>query len=136
VAETLTVDIVTPEGKACSENVAMVTLPGVDGRIGVLPLHVRLIAHIVPGEVVLHSASRARSIAVGAGLAAIGGTRVTVLTDMAIPAERIDEAAVDAARQRALDRLQEKLSDEELASVNASLIRSLAQLRVKRRHRT
>jgi F0F1-type ATP synthase epsilon subunit len=54
---------------------------------------------------------------------------------MAIAAERIDEALVEEARARAAARLQEKISDEEVASVNASLVRSLAQLQVKRRKR-
>jgi F-type H+-transporting ATPase subunit epsilon len=54
---------------------------------------------------------------------------------MAIAAEHIDEAKVEEARQRAEARLHEKLSDEEVASTNASLARSLAQLHVKRRHR-
>jgi F-type H+-transporting ATPase subunit epsilon len=57
---------------------------------------------------------------------------VVVVTDMAIPAEQIDEAIVEEARQRAAARLLEKISDEEVATVNASLARSLAQLRVKR----
>ena len=61
--------------------------------------------------------------------------RVSIVTDMAIPADKIDEAKAEEAHQRALARLEEKLSDEEVASVNASLVRSLAQLHVKRRHR-
>ena len=63
------------------------------------------------------------------------GHYVTILTDLAIPAEKIDEAKAEEARQRAEARLREKLSDEEVASVNASLARSLAQLQVKRRQR-
>jgi F-type H+-transporting ATPase subunit epsilon len=55
---------------------------------------------------------------------------------MAVAAQTIDEAKAEDARQRALARLSEKISDEEVASVNAALARSLAQLRVKRRHRT
>ncbi len=54
---------------------------------------------------------------------------------MAIPSERIDEAKAEEARQRAEARLREKLSDEEVASVNASLVRSVAQLQVRRRRR-
>jgi F-type H+-transporting ATPase subunit epsilon len=57
------------------------------------------------------------------------------VTDMAIPAENIDEARAEEARQRAAARLQDKLSDEEVASVNAALAHSLAQLNVKRRRR-
>jgi F0F1-type ATP synthase epsilon subunit len=51
------------------------------------------------------------------------------------PADNIDEAKILEARQRAEARLREKISAEEVASVNASLARSLAQLHVKRRRK-
>jgi F0F1-type ATP synthase epsilon subunit len=54
---------------------------------------------------------------------------------MAVAADKIDEAKVEEARQRAEARLREKVSAEEIASINASLARSLAQLRVKRRRK-
>lgn len=72
-------------------------------------------------------------LAVGEGLASISGERVAIVTDMAVAAENIDEAKAEEARQRAAARLREKISSEEIASVNASLARSLAQLNVKRR---
>ena len=65
----------------------------------------------------------------------ITGERVSILTDMAVSAESIDEAKAEEARRRAEARLREKMSDEEVASVNAMLAKSLAQLHVKRRHR-
>ncbi len=74
-------------------------------------------------------------LAVGEGLMEVTGDHVALLTDIAIPAEQIDKAKVEEARQRAAARLSEKLSDEEVASVNSGLARSLAQLPVKRRHR-
>jgi F-type H+-transporting ATPase subunit epsilon len=54
---------------------------------------------------------------------------------MVIAAESIDEAKAEEARQRAEARLREKVSAEEVASANAALARSLAQLRVRRRRR-
>ena len=54
---------------------------------------------------------------------------------MAIDADRIDEAKVEDARQRALARLADKISDEEVATVNASLARAVAQLHVRKRRR-
>ena len=132
---TLRLEIVTPQAIAFSEDVDMVTLPSVVGQIGVLPEHVRLITQIVPGEIIVNRNGQESCLAVGEGLVEITGTRVAIVTDMAIPAERIDEAQVEEARARAAARLQEKISDEEVASVNASLVRSLAQLQVKRRRR-
>jgi len=90
---------------------------------------------MVPGEIVVRKGGRDLFLAVGGGFVEVTGTRVSVLTDMAVAADRIDEAKAEEARLRAEARLREKLSDEEVASTNASLARSLAQLKVKRRHR-
>ena len=133
MANTLKLEIVTPEGKVYSEDVELVTLPGVEGQMGVYPQHVPLITQMVPGELIVRKDGRDLFIATGEGLIEVTADRVAILTDLAIPADRIDEAKAEEARQRAEARLREKLSDEEVASVNASLARSLAQLRVKRR---
>ena len=135
MTETLRLEIVTPDGKAYSEDVEMVTLTGVDGEIGILPQHARLMTRMVPGEVVVRRAGRDQFLAMGGGLVEVTGSRVSILTDMAVAADRIDEAKAEEARLRAEARLREKLSAEEIATINASLARSLAQLRVKRRHR-
>jgi len=132
---TLKFEIVTPEETVYSENVEMVTLPAVVGQIGIYPLHTPLITQMVPGEIIVRANGRDLFIASGEGLIEVTGDRVAVLTDLAIAADRIDEAKAEEARRRAEARLREKLSDEEVASVNASLARSLAQLHVKRRHK-
>jgi F-type H+-transporting ATPase subunit epsilon len=133
MASTLKLEIITPDATAYSEEVDMVTLPGVEGQMGVFPQHVPLMTQMVPGEIIVRKDGHDYFLAVGEGLVEITGDHVAILTDMAIASEKIDEAKVEEARQRAQARLQEKLSDEEVASVNASMARSLAQLHVKRR---
>ena len=135
MAKTIKLEVVTPKGIAYSDDVDMVTLPGIEGQMGVLPQHVRLMTQLVPGEVIVRKGTHDDFFAVGEGLVEVTGERVAIATDMAIAAEKIDEAAVEEARQRAAARLREKISSEEVASVNASLARSLAQLQVKRRGR-
>jgi F-type H+-transporting ATPase subunit epsilon len=135
MADTLRLEIVTPAGTVYSEDVEMVTLPSIAGQMGILPRHVPLIAQMVPGEMIVRKDGRDVFVATGEGLIEVTGNRVAVLTDLAIQADRIDEAKAEEARQRAEARLREKLSDEELAAVNASLTRSLVQLRIKRRRR-
>ena len=105
------------------------------GEMGVYPEHVPLMTQMVPGEISVRKEGRETFIACGGGLIEVTGKSVAVLTDLAVAADRIDEAKAEEARLRAEARLREKLSDEEIASVNASLARSLAQLNVKRRHR-
>lgn len=136
MAATLKLEIVTPEATTYSENVDMVTLPGVEGEMGIYPQHVPLLTQIAAGEIVVRKDGSDRFLAVGEGFVQITGDHVAVLTDMAIAAENIDEAAADEARKRAEARLSEKLSDEETARVSAALANSLAQLRVKRKHRS
>ena len=133
MADTLKLEIVTPDGMAYCEDVEMVTLPGVEGQMGVFPHHVPLMTQMVPGEIIVSKRGQDYFLAVGEGLIEVAGDRVAVLTDLAIAAEKIDEAKVGEARQRAEARLRGKLSDEQVASVNASIARSLAQLQVKRR---
>jgi len=135
MADTLRLEIVTPQATVFSEDVHMVTLPALEGELGVYPQHLHLITQLVPGELVVNQDGRERFLAVGEGLVEITAARVAIVTDMAIPADKIDEAKVEEARQRAEARLREKISDEEIASVNGSLVRALAQLQVKRRPR-
>jgi len=135
MADTLKLEIVTPEGTIYSEDMNMVTLPAVAGQIGVYPQHVRLITQMVAGEMIVFKDGRDNYLAVGEGLVEVTGERVAIVTDMAVAAGRIDEAKAEEARQRAEARLREKVSAEELASVNAALARSLARLQVKRRRK-
>jgi len=135
MSDTIRLEIVTPESTVYSEDVDMVTLPGVEGQMGVLPHHVRLVTQLVPGEMIVQKGGHDNFLAVGEGLVEVTGERVSIVTNMAIAVENIDEALAEEARQRAAARLGEKISSEEVASVNASLARSLAQLQVKRRRR-
>ena len=135
MAATLKLEIVTPEAKTYSEDVDMVTLPGVEGEMGIYPQHVPLLTQVSAGEVIVRKGGQDYFLAIGEGFVEITGERVAILTDMAIRAENIDEAKAEEARKRAEQRLSEKLDDEEAAMVSAALAHSLAQLNVKRRQR-
>ena len=136
MANTLKLEIVTPEAITYSQDVEFVILQGVEGQMTVLPEHVQLMTQLVPGEMIARKVGQDEFLAVGEGLVKITADKVSVLTDMAVAAANIDEAKAEEARRRAEARLKEKLSAEEVATVNASLTRSLAQIQVKRRRRT
>ena len=132
---TLKLEIVTPEAKIYSEDVDMVTLPGVEGEMGIYPMHIPLMTQIAHGEIIARKGGVDHYLATGEGFVQITGDRVAILTDMAIKADDIDEAKAEEARKRAEARLAEKLTDEETATVQAALLHSLTQLNVKRRTR-
>ena len=135
MADTLRLEIVTPAAVVYAQDVHLVTLPAADGQIGIFPHHVPLLTRVVPGEIIVQRNGQDEFLAVGEGLVAITADHVSIVTDMAVAAKDIDEARAEEARQRAAARLRDKISDEEVATVNASLARSLAQLRVKKRRR-
>ena len=145
MAATLKLEIVTPEGRIFPatgadgqpepNDVEMVTIPGVEGEMGILPQHVPLMTQLTAGEIIVRRGGQDFFLAVGDGFVEVTAERVAILTDMAIRAEHIDEAQAEQARQRAEARLAEKLDDEQVAAANAALAHSLAKLKVKRRQR-
>ena len=133
MAGTLKLEIVTPEKTAYSEDVEMVTLPGSEGELGVYPNHVPLLTTLNPGELRVLKGGKETFLAIGEGFVEITGSSVSVLTDMALEAAVIDESAAEAAVARAKAAMKEDLGKEEVAAVQASFQKALAQLHVKRR---
>ena len=135
MAATLKLEIVTPEAKNYSEDDDMVTLPGIEGEMGIYPMHIPLMTQIAHGEIIARKGGVDHYLATGEGFVQITGDRVAILTDMAIKADDIDEMKAEEARKKAEARLAEKLTDEETATVQAALLHSMTQLNVKRRTR-
>lgn len=135
MAGKIKLEIVTPEAIIYSDEVDMVTLPGIEGEMGIYPMHVPLMTQIVPGELKILKSGEETLMAVGEGFVEITNDKVSVLTDMAIQAKDIDEAQAEEARRRAEARLKEKISDEEAAAMQAAITRSIVQIQVKRKVR-
>ena len=135
MSATLKLQIITPETTAYSEDVEMVTLPGAEGELGVYPNHVPLLTTLNPGELRVLKGGRESFLAIGEGFVEITGNSVSVLTDMALEPAVIDEHAAEAAVARAQAAMKEDLGAEEIAAIQASLQKALAQLHVKRRRR-
>jgi F-type H+-transporting ATPase subunit epsilon len=129
----LRLEIVTPEAKAYSEDVDMVTLPGSEGDLGVYPKHIPLLTTLKPGEVRILKNGQEKFLAVGEGFVEITGSSVSVLTDMALESSHIDEGAVERAIESAKAAMKEDHAPEQMAAIQASLSKAVAQLHVKRR---
>jgi F-type H+-transporting ATPase subunit epsilon len=128
-------EIVTPEEQTFSDVVDLVVLPGVEGEMGVLENHADLVTTLAPGELRYTKNGEEHELAVGEGVVEITGTSVSVLTDLAIREADIDEEAVSEALERAQRALSEKIGDEEIATVQAAIQKSMAQLHLKRKRR-
>ena len=73
MANTLKLEIVTPESKIYSEDVEMVTLPGSEGEAGIYPNHVPLMTKVQAGEIVVSRNGNEEILAIGEGFAEITG---------------------------------------------------------------
>jgi F-type H+-transporting ATPase subunit epsilon len=132
MADGLKLEITTPTGQVYSKTVDMVTLPGQEGEMGILPMHVPLIALLGEGEIIARRGNEEDRILVTSGCAEITADRVAILTVFATNTTAIDEKKAEEARARAEARLKEKITPEEVTLVQASLAHSLAQLKYKR----
>jgi F-type H+-transporting ATPase subunit epsilon len=153
MAATIKLEIVTPEGiifppkknavpkldptdlEVESGDVDMVTLTGIDGEMGILPQHMPLMTQLVAGEIIVRKNDEDIYLAVGDGFVQVTGDRIAILTDMAIEADNIDEVKAEEARQLAEARLSQKISEEEVAHIQAALAHATIQLKVKQRRK-
>ena len=137
MANTLKLEIVTPESKIYSEDVEMVTLPGSEGEAGIYPNHVPLMTKVQAGEIVVSRNGNEEILAIGEGFAEITGEHVAILTDNAANSGDIDAAAAEQAKAKAEQRLQEggDISEDEARALNQAIFYSQAQIKAKRRKR-
>jgi F-type H+-transporting ATPase subunit epsilon len=129
----LKLEITTPTGQVYAKEVDMVTLPGQEGEMGILPMHVPLITLLGDGEIIARRGLEEDRLLITGGCAEITADRVAILTVFATEVAKIDEQKAEQARAKAEARLKEKITPEEIVLVQASLAHSVAQLKFKRR---
>jgi len=134
MADTLKLEIITPESVIYSEQVDMVTLPGSEGEAGIYPNHIPLMTKVKAGELIVKKVSTEEILVVGEGFAEVTGDHVAILTDNAANSADIDEAIAEEARRKAEARLAEgDISEEEAKALNQAILYSAAQIKAKRR---
>jgi F-type H+-transporting ATPase subunit epsilon len=134
---TIQCDIVTQERTVFSQQVASVSLPGTEGRMGILPNHSALLTTLAFGEIsVRHTDGEEEHFAIGGGYAEVQPDKVVILADSAEQAEDIDLERAERARERAEQAMKEGVVDDpdRYAQIQASLMRAQIRLDVGRRH--
>ena len=127
---TLHVEVVTAERELYSGEADMVSAPGSEGRLGILPRHAALLTTLMPGELTIKLDGAEEPIFVSGGFLEVSGNIVTVLADTAEYAEEIDQARAEAARRRAQERLEQAESDVDRAELLGALERAMSRIRV------
>ncbi|SUZ52007.1 uncharacterized protein METZ01_LOCUS4861 [marine metagenome] len=132
----MTLEIITAERQVYSDEVDMVIAPGIDGQLGILPMHAPLMTMLKPGELtVKKSGEEDMYVAVSGGFMEVLGNRVSVLADACERSDEIDEERAEQAIQRAQDRLASQGTDTELERAVRSLQRAQVRVNLVRRRR-
>ena len=129
--------VVTPERQLLRESVVEVTVPGLEGQLGILPGHAPLMTELGIGELSyrLNTSSQPVVLAVISGFAEVLPDRVTVLAETAERAEEIDLARAEEAKARAEKRLSAGDTNIDWDRANIALQRSLIRIQIARKHR-
>jgi F-type H+-transporting ATPase subunit epsilon len=137
MANTIHVDIVSAEHELFSGEATMVFAPAVMGEVGIAPRHTPLLTPLNAGDVRVQTPEGGEEIIyVSGGMLEVQPNLVTILSDTAVRAEDIDEAAALRAKEEAERALADRNADIDEARARAELIQAAAQLAALRKLRT
>jgi len=111
MADTIQLEIVTPDRMIVSDTAQEIQIPGKGGYLGILPGHAPLITEIAVGEITYRSGNETKHIAVAWGFAEVLPEKVTILAETAERAADIDMGRAEQAKQRAEARIKQGGAD-------------------------
>ena len=130
MADTIQLEVVTPERLVLSEAAEYIEMPATTGYIGVLPGHAPLLAELAVGSINYKVGAEMKRLVVTFGLAEVLADRVTILARAAERAEEIDVARAQAAKQRAEEALRTATPGGDLEEAQGALHRANTRLEV------
>lgn len=133
MAKTFKLEIVTPERSVLTMDAISVTVPGVEGYLGILADHAPLISELGLGKVTVKDEyGKETLLAISGGLIEVRGNVVRILADSAELAEEIDITRAQEAVKHAQERLSETAAHVDRVRAEAALERAINRLRVAR----
>lgn len=130
MADTIELEIVTPERQVVKDRAEEIQIPGRNGYLGVLPGHAPLITELAVGEIVYTNAGTTTRLAVAWGFAEVLPDKVTILAEAAERAEDIDVPRAEAARDRAQEHIKQAEDAAKYEEAAVALARAEARLAV------
>jgi len=129
-------EVVSPERRAYTDEVDMVIVPGIDGELGILPHHTRLISAIGTGELRIKKGGTEQILFISGGFVEVRPDKVVVMADLAEHSDEIDEQRAVEARKRAEAELEQAREPADIARVRAALQTALMRERIAVRRRS
>lgn len=138
MAEKIQLEVVTPTGPVVSEQVDIVTAPGIDGDFGVLANHAPLLSTIKTGALSFKTNSSTEYLMVSGGFCEVSNNKITFLVEAAERGHEIDVERAMRAKERAEKRIADAGKQQETynaARAQAALQRALARIKVSKEAR-
>jgi F-type H+-transporting ATPase subunit epsilon len=130
-AMTVNLNVVSAEEALFSGRIESLQITGSEGELGIMPGHAPLLTSLKPGMArIVKYGGEEEVIYLSGGMLEVQPNHVTVLADVAVRADDLDEQAVTEAKQRAEEHMNAHGDDVDYAEVAAELARVTAQLRV------
>ena len=129
MAMTMHVDIVSAEIEIFSGTITELYAPAEMGEVGIMPRHAPLLTKMKPGEVrIVDQSGDEQSFFVNGGILEVQPHVVTILSDTAMRAADLDEAAALEAKAKAEAAMADKKTDYDFARAKSELVEAIAQL--------
>ena len=136
MAMTMHLDIVSAETELFSGVAEVVVAPAIMGEVGIHARHTPMLTPLKPGEVkITKPGGEEEFIYVSGGMMEVQPSTVTILSDTAVRAQDLDEAAAMEAKQAAEEALKDREGDMEIAEAQSKLLEAVAQLQMIERFR-
>jgi F-type H+-transporting ATPase subunit epsilon len=129
MADTIQIEVVTPERMVVKDIADDVQIPGKDGYLGILPGHAPLITELAVGEISYRHAGQTKRLSVAWGFAEVLPDKVTILAETAERADEIDVSRAQTAKQRAEDELKKAGANGD-ESAQVALLRANTRIEV------
>ena len=131
MAMTMHLDIVSAENEIFSGRAEVVVAPAIMGEVGIHARHTPMLTPLKPGEVkITKQGGEEEFIYVSGGMMEVQPSVVTILSDTAVRAQDLDEAAALEAKQAAEEAIKDREGDMEIAEAQSKLLEAVAQLQM------
>ena len=129
MADTIRLEIVTPEKRVISENAQIVMAPGSEGEFGVLDGHTPFLTSLKVGMARFKDETgKECGVFINGGFAEVLGEKVTILAESAERRRDIDVARARDAQERAEKRLEGKRAEIDELRASAALKRAIHRI--------
>lgn len=128
MADSILLEVITPQRRVFSAQVTEVQFPGADGYYGILPGHTPVMTPMGNGLVYFVQDGERHWLTVFGGFAEVGPDKVTILSRESETVDMIDLSKVEADKQHALKLLKEAQTETDLAEAQATLDASLIRI--------